>query len=700
MTARVLFDKSAAFHLQEMAKLPAPPTSEKDAGERAYQTVLHAIVRARLRIELIKKTPYKAGSFKVIEALEMHDEELDACLRTYYSDLYDNSAPALEKAASKIESAFLGYYYDVYQDAALFALVEKVYQNAGGQRQTWRQKNLASLYRHAFVYAGVRLTPGKRANLRNIGFRLTHLAQQFEKNLKETRAAAAVILASPARLAGLSPEILEIAAKEAAKRGQKGKYALTPAISGGSSDWFMMSSPIMAHLEDRALREKIWRMHASAGATPARDNSAVVIEIARLRHAHARLLGFKSHAHEVSASRMIRDVRDVAPFLDHLLESALPAAQNDHDDLAQLAMERDGIKKLEPWDIAYYAEKLRTRRYGLEQKQVSEYLPLEAVLGGFFMHAKKLFGLGFHEYSDPASLNPDIRTFDVFDTTRGKHIGTLRLDLHARPNKYAGAWMLALRNRRRLQNGSEGAPIAHISCNFPRPSGNTPPLLTGDDVRTLFHEGGHALHELLSKETYPTLSGTNVDTDVVELPSLIQENWATEPETLALFARHYETGKPMPRKMAQKIHESRNFMAGFNLLHHLHLCYLDAAWHLDFSPRTRSIDAFERKILQEKTILDGHGYPRSTSFMHAFGGSYSFAYYGYEWSQRMADHAYGIFRRKGIYNKSVAEKFRKAVLARNVCCGWTQFRAFTGGRNAHKDASLHARGLKTRCGPT
>ncbi|NBX66357.1 MAG: hypothetical protein EBQ96_05110 [Proteobacteria bacterium] len=683
--------KSVALddHLREMAELPMSLPLQEDSPQAYYERMLLALTKARLRIEHLKKSA--KPDFSLIQDLETHDEELDAEMRRFYARLYTNATPEMYAVADRFGFAYLEHIFNTYQDRGLFRVMARLQKNIKNLKLGKQREMLVSMYHSSFVGCGVKLDAKGRKRIRDINTRLMQLSLDYENNLKRHKAQTVIIVKTADELDGLSEETIAKAQQEAESRGYAGKYALTLETTAGG-DFFMSSSPVMPRLKDRKLRRRLWTRFTERGSTEGADNTPLVMEIARLRYEHAQLLGYKSHAHECAGNRMLLKVTDVKPFLDHLLEATKAAAESEFQDITAFARETDGIETVEPWDIAYYIEKMKVTRFGLDTEAVKEYLPVEQVLKGFFEHCKKLFDISFHDRT-PAGQGPlETRVFEVFDRATGSNLGTVEFDLFSRDGKESGAWMMPLRNRRILRDGSEGKPIANISCNFEHPKGGKPALLTIEDVKVLFHEGGHALHELLTEVKSPTISGTNVDTDLVELPSIIQENWVTEPETLRMIGRHYETGRPMPRSMVKAISQSRNFMAGIGLLHHLHRCYLDVAWHLDFYPRLRSVSAYERSVLSGKTVLPQHGSILSNSFTHIFSGGYSFGYYGYEWSQRMADHAFAIFKRKGLYNRDLAKKFRKALLARNTGCGWTQFRSFSK-RDPHPNASLRARGI-------
>ncbi len=382
-----------------------------------------------------------------------------------------------------------------------------------------------------------------------------------------------------------------------------------------------------------------------------------------MRHQRANLLGYKTHAHFVLEERMAKNPETVQTFLNDILEKAKPAAQAEFGNLKQFAKDLDGIDQLQKWDSAYYSEKLKQKLFNLDDEKLKPYFKLENVINGAFTVAEKLFGLQFEEINTIDKYHDDVLTYKVTNT-EGDYISILYADFFPRPGKRNGAWMTSYKPQY-VKDGENSRPHISIVCNFTKPTKSKPSLLTFNEVTTLFHEFGHALHGMLANTTYPSLSGTSVFWDFVELPSQVMENWCYEKEALELFATHYETGEVIPMELVEKIKESATFHEGMQTLRQLSFGLLDMSWHAGESPETiKNVKDFETQAFENtKLYPDVAENCMSTSFSHIFQGGYSSGYYSYKWAEVLDADAFEYFKEEGIFNSEVAQKFKDNVLS-------------------------------------
>jgi peptidyl-dipeptidase Dcp len=421
--------------------------------------------------------------------------------------------------------------------------------------------------------------------------------------------------------------------------------------------------PFVTYVENRELRKEI---AIAAGKKAFQnnefDNKENVKRIVALRHKRAKLLGYESHSHFVLEERMAQHPEKVLSFLNDLLEKAKPAAEKEIAKLSAFAKELDGIYPLEKWDSAYYSEKLKQNLFCLDDELLKPYFQLENVLNGAFTIAEKLFGITFKEVFDIDTYHEDVQTFEVEDL-EGKLVAIFYSDFFPRKGKRNGAWMTSFKPQY-IKDGINERPHVSIVCNFTPPTETKPSLLTFNEVTTLFHEFGHALHGMLANTTYPSLSGTSVYWDFVELPSQVMENWCYEPEALALFARHYETGEIIPQEYVEKIKESASFLEGMATLRQLSFGILDMAYHAK-SQTIDDVKAFEKQAMASTSLYpDVAGNCMSTSFSHIFQGGYSSGYYSYKWAEVLDADAFAYFQENGIFNQEVATKFKENVLSK------------------------------------
>lgn len=456
-------------------------------------------------------------------------------------------------------------------------------------------------------------------------------------------------------LAGLPEDVIEAAAQDAKDTGNEGKWVFTLQ--------YPSYIPFMTYADNKELRKKLFLAYGSkAFKGDENDNQAIILKMVKLRLERAKLLGYKSHADFVLEERMAESPQKVVDFLDNLKQYALPVAAKEVEELNAFAKSIGGPDKLERWDMAYYSEKLKKKKYAIDDELLKPYFQLEKSIDGVFKVAEKLYGLTFHEVNTIQKYHPDVKVYEVKDE-KDKHIAVFYADFFPRPGKRNGAWMTSFRGQKK-ENGVDIRPHISIVCNFTKPTSSKPSLLTFNEVTTLFHEFGHALHGMLANGKFESLSGTNVYWDFVELPSQVLENWAYEKECLDLFAKHFQTGQEIPIDLINRIKESANFMEAYQTMRQIGLAKLDIGWHTDKVDKVNSVGEYERELQKETDLLEPiESTNTSCSFSHIFQGGYSSGYYSYKWAEVLDADAFEFFQEKGIFNRETADLFKQHILS-------------------------------------
>ena len=568
---------------------------------------------------------------------------------------------------------------------ALFARVKKVYDAKDSLKLTPEQYMLLEKQYKGFARNGANLNDTDKVVLRKLDTELSKLSLQFGENVLAETNAFEMHITDEGELSGL-PDSAKEAAKEIAKSKEKEGWIFTLD--------YPSYIPLMTYADNRELRK---RMSIAFGQKAFQqnefNNEEIVLNIVKLRHQRANLLGYKTHAEFVLEERMAETPEKVIQFSNDLLTKAKPAAIKEFNELEAYAKKLDGIEQLQKWDGAYYAEKLKKERFNLDQELLKPYFKLENVIDGVFTIADKLFDLRFKEVFDIDKYHEDVKTFNVTDKN-GNFIAVFYADFHPRAGKRNGAWMTSYKPQQ-IKDGVNERPHVSIVCNFTKPTETKPSLLTFNEVTTLFHEFGHALHGMLADTTYNSLSGTSVSWDFVELPSQVLENWCYEKEALELFATHYETGEVIPMEFVEKIKESASFHEGMQTLRQLSFGLLDMNWHAGESPETiTSVKKFETKAFEStKLYPDVDENCMSTAFSHIFQGGYSAGYYSYKWAEVLDADAFEYFLEEGIFNREVADKFKNHVLSKGGTeKPMTLYKRFRG-KEPNSDALLKRAGL-------
>jgi peptidyl-dipeptidase Dcp len=511
------------------------------------------------------------------------------------------------------------------------------------------------------------------------------LSLQFGQNLLAETNDFQLIIDREEDLAGLPIELKDAAADEAKSRGEEGRWIFTlqnPSVM-----------PFLQYADNRELRKKIWEAYKNRGDRDNdRDNKDILVEIANLRLKRANLLGYKTHADYVLEETMSKNPANVLTLLDQLWAPALAKATEEKSEMQALLEEEDEDLELAPWDWRYYEEKLRKKKFDLDEQEIKPYFALDKVQEGVFMVVNKLWGITLQEIPDIPTYHPEAKAYEVKDADES-HLGVLYMDFHPRPSKRGGAWMTSYRSQKTV-DGERNAPVISIVGNFSRPTGNLPALLTFDEVTTFFHEFGHALHGLMSNVQYKSLAGTSVPRDFVELPSQIMENWATEPEVLKQYAFHYETGEVIPDGLIEKLQKSGTFGQGFGTTEYLAASLLDMDYHTQEQPITVSVADFENASMERIGLID-EIIPRyrSTYFQHIFSGGYSSGYYSYIWSGVLDTDAFQAFKETDLFDPEKAELFRKEILERGGTDDPMSMYVNFRGAEPKIDALLRKRGL-------
>lgn len=544
---------------------------------------------------------------------------------------------------------------DIYLDPKLFARVKAVYDKRAKLKLTPEQTRLLTEQYKSFVRGGANLNEADKKTFREINERLSVLELKFGENILAEENSYKLVVDNKADLAGLPDNVVEAAAEAAKKAEMEGKWVFTlhrPSIE-----------PFLTYAQNRTLREKIYRAYCERGNNGnANDNKEVLKEEATLRAQRAALLGFKSHAAYVLDDNMAKTPENVFDLLNKLWTPALARAGAERDAMQQMIKAEGGNFNLAAWDWWFYAEKVKKARYEFDDTVLRPYFVLDNVRKGMFEVATKLFGITFEERFDLPKYNDEVRTFEVKDAD-GSHLAVYYVDFHPRPGKRNGAWMSEYRSQSRV-DGKEVTPIIVNVSNVSRATADEPALLSLDEVATLFHEFGHALHGMLSDVTYRSLSGTNVARDFVEMPSQVIENWATQPEVLKMYAKHYKTGETIPDDLIAKMTNAKLFNQGFVTVEYLAASYLDMDWHTISGQAPADVVSYEKSRMDELGLIPEIA-PRyrTTYFRHIFGGGYSAGYYSYIWAEVVDADAFQAFKEKGLFDKETAMRFRKYILS-------------------------------------
>jgi len=615
-----------------------------------------AIQDAKAEIDIIVKNPETPTFQNTIETLDYSGQQLDRISSIFFNLNSAETNDAIQKIAQDVSPLLSEFGNDITLNQNLFERIKTVYNSKDRLDLSEEQKTLLDKRYKSFSRNGANLSENKKEQLREIDKESSQLKLKFGENILAETNKFELLISKESDLSGL-PEGAKEAAKQLAESRDKEGWMITLD--------YPSYIPFMTYADNRELRKQLALAFGSKGfKNDDLDNQEIVLRIVNLRHQRANLLGYETHSNFVLEERMAKTPETVKSFLNELLEKAKPAAQKEFKNLEQFAKDLDGINRLEKWDSAYYSEKLKQNLFSLDDEQLKPYFKLENVINGAFRVAQKLFGLNFDKIDSIDKYHEDVLTYKVSDAN-GDLISIFYADFFPRSGKRNGAWMTSYKPQY-VKDNTQERPHVSIVCNFTKPTISKPSLLTFNEVTTLFHEFGHALHGMLANTTYPSLSGTSVYWDFVELPSQIMENWCYEKEALELFAKHYETGKVIPMDLIDKIKASATFHEGMQTLRQISFGLLDMSWHAGDSPeKIKSVKAHENKAFEgTKLYPDVAENCMSTAFSHIFQGGYSSGYYSYKWAEVLDADAFEYFKEEGIFNTTVANKFKENVLSK------------------------------------
>ena len=589
-----------------------------------------------------------------IEALEKNDEKIDRISNLLFNLNECNTNEEMQQVVMTATTELTRYSNNVFMDESLYKRVQYLYDRRNEMSFNSEQLQVLDNYHLSFVRHGAGLDEESKKKFADNAERLAILSEKFNQNALADTNNYLLHITDEKELSGLPQNNIEAAAAEAASRKMEG-WVFTLA--------FPSYGPFMRHADSRSLREELWRAYNSRGNRGTdNDNNEIIREIVNLRLCQARLTGHPDYADYRLSNTMAQTTATVKRFLEGLLEASYPIAVREVAELEEYAHNLGAELPLQQWDFAYYSEKLRKERYDFDSELLRSYFPIEKVRQGIFGLYNSLYGLTFNENSDVEVYHPDVKVYEVHDGER--LMGLLYMDMHPRANKRSGAWMTDFRGQSNM-SGREVRPLIQIVCNFTKPVGEKPSLLSFDEVETFMHEFGHAMHGMLSDVHYPSVSGTSVRHDFVEMPSQVMENWCYETSFLNTFARHYQSGEPIPEEYIMKIRRCQQYHAGYLCLRQLNLGMTDMAFHTITEPLhegTRA-DIFEHTIMKELLPVN-ESTCTSTSFTHIFCGGYAAGYYGYKWAEVLDADIFSKFKANGIFDKATATAFRREILSK------------------------------------
>lgn len=639
-----------------------------------------AIKEAEANIGNIVKQKEAATFENTIVALQTASKRLDRISGVLFNLNECNTDSAMQQVVMELTPELTRYENSVSMNEKLFARVKAVYEQRDKLELTTEQRTLLENTYKGFVRNGVNLSGRDKKIFAKNSERLAELSQKMNQNVLADNNNYILHITKERDLNGLPENVKAAARQEAAERDMDG-WVFTLA--------YPSFGPFITYADNRDLREQMWRAYNSRGNRGnENDNNEIIREMTLLRYQQAKLLGYSNYSEYVLSNRMCETPAQLSKFFDQLLDASMPYAIQDLKDVSNYASRHGAKLPLQRWDFSYWSEKMKQDKYDFDEELLRPYFQLENVRQGIFNLYGRLYGLTFKEAHDIDIYHPDVKVYEVYDGNR--FMAVLYLDMHPRASKRSGAWMTEFRNQSNI-DGNEVRPLIQVVCNFSKPVGDKPALLSFDEVETFMHEFGHAMHGMLSDCTYPGVSGTSVKRDFVELPSQVMENWCYEPEFLNTFARHYQTGATIPMEYIQKIRAAEKYLAGWLCVRQLSLGLVDFAFHTITEPIEGPIEVFERAHMKE-LLPAVQGTNTSTAFTHIFAGGYASGYYGYKWAEVLDADVFSKFKQNGIFDKTTAEAFRNEVLSK----GGTEhpavlFRNFMG-----RDPKIDA--LLQRCG--
>ncbi len=634
------------------------PPFEKIKNKHYLPAFKEAMKIQKKEIDAIVNNSEKPTFENTLVALDNSGELLDRVSNIFFNLKSADTNDSINKIAEKVSPLLSKHKDDIALNEKLFERVKTVYDEQDKLDLNTEQKMLLKKVYQNFVRGGANLPEDKKERFREINKKLSELTLKFGNNLLNENNAFELIIENKDDLAGLPENVIAGAKETADKKAYVNKWVFTlqkPSLI-----------PFLTYSEKRHLREKIYKAYINRGDNNnENDNKEIIKQIVNLRLEKANMSGYKTHADFILDKNMAKTPENVFNLMDKVWKPAIKTAEQEAADIQKMIDKEGGNFKAEPWDWWYYSEKIRKEKYDLDEEALRPYFKLENVRNGMFMLANKLYGITFTPLKDVPVYHKDALVFEVKDAD-GSHIGIYYADYFPRESKRGGAWMTSF-TKQSHRKGKDIKPIVMNVTNFSKPTAGKPALLSFEEVETMFHEFGHALHGLLSQCTYNTLSGTSVARDFVELPSQVMENWASEPELLKLYAKHYKTEEVIPDDLIQKLQNSSHFNQGFITVEYTAAAYLDMYWHTITEKQDNlDVNKFENDIAEKIGLIPEIEFRyRSTNFAHIFSGEYSAGYYGYQWAAVLDADAFSAFKETGdIFNKKVATSFRNNILSK------------------------------------
>ena len=639
--------------LTESAAPFGAPQFDKIRSEHYLPAFEAAIAEAKAEVDAIVANPDEPTFENTIEAMEYSGNTLNTVAGIFYNLMEAHTSDEMQAIAEQIAPMMTEYSMYVSLNEDLFKRVKAVYEKKDELGLEQDQMTLLEDNYKGFVRGGANLSAEDKALYSKWSEELSLASLAFGKNVLAATNAYTLHITDSTQLAGLPGYVKTMGAETAAEKGLEGWAFTLDYPSYG---------PFLKYSTVRDLRKDMWTAYNTRAAGGEFDNSEIVKNIVDLRIKIANILGYETYADYALEDRMAKNKLTVNEFIRDLLEPSMAFAKKDVADVLAYA-KKNGFEgnELMPWDFNFWSERYQEAEYSLNAEELKPYFQLESCIDAVFGLATRLYGITFKELDNVPVYHEEVKVYEVLDTD-GSHLALFYADFFPRASKRGGAWMTEFRGQR-IENGVEYRPFISIVCNFTKPTADAPSLITHDELVTFLHEFGHALHGILAQGRYPSLTGTGVSRDFVELPSQIMENWAFEPEYLNSFAKHYQTGEAIPMELIEKIVAAKNYLAGYGQVRQLHFGYLDMAWHsLTELPEQGTVD-FEQSVLAPYAVMpsvDGAAF--STSFSHIFSGGYSAGYYSYKWAEVLEADAFSLFKEKGIFNTDVATSFRKNIL--------------------------------------
>lgn len=677
-------EKNPLIQRTKIGKFEAIPF-DQIKREHFLPAIEKAMEITKANIEKIRTNQSPPSFENTVEALEFASEHLDEVATIYFNLMNSESDDKFKELAQQIAPMLSALNNSILTDPVLFDKVESIYNKRESLNLNQEQARLLELNYKAFVRNGARLSDEDKKKLIEIDDKLSRLSPKFMQNVMNSANSFSLHITDKSELEGLPSSALESAAHAAKRKGLDSGWLFTLQIPS-----FL---PVMMYAKNRELREKMYRAYGARAFKDKFDNQDMVKQIATLRHKRANLLGFGTHAQYVLAERMAEKPTTVLSFLDEIFDAALPTAKEELEEMKNLAYEKDKITDFSAWDSHYYAQILKEKKFNYNEEELRPYFKMENVIDGLFKVANRLYGIKFSQINDIPVYHDDVIVYEVKDKD-DSHLGLLYLDTFPRETKRDGAWMTTYQ-RQGMKAGKVHRPHVSIVANLSPSTDKNPSLLQHSEVKTLFHEFGHALHALLSNCTYSSLASPNVYWDFVELPSQIMENWVVEKDALNLFANHYQNETKMPDELIEKVKKAQRFNAGSMNLRQLSLGYLDMAWHNNDPSDIDDVAAYEDKVIEKTRLLPKvEGRNTSCSFSHIFAGGYSAGYYSYKWAEVLEADAFELFKEKGVFSNEIAESFRNNILARGNTEHPMDIYVKFRGRKPDPEALLKREGLK------